>query len=204
MKVKIPKKAKDMSDNSLIAGLMTVTTLVIAASVVFSRLLIGDIKFNNKVISAKNDVSDVLKQNVAAIPELQTNFNTLAQEGVKPADILKALPISVAYADFASDLEAMASLAGAQLTTAAAATALDSSAFTGTQGPIPISFQISVNGKFSEVKAFITNMQNSKRPIQIVQAKISGTEPSIVGDFTVVTYYQALSTISDQTQEVAQ
>src|SRR5579864_5788861 len=89
-KTLVSVKMKELSNNSVLAGLMIVCTLILVASFLLSKQLVGDIRFNNKVIKAKNSVNQTLQKNVDALPQLQTNFDQLKKDGPSPSKVLAA------------------------------------------------------------------------------------------------------------------
>lgn len=208
-KLNLPKSVSainKMGNRSWIASLMVIVTLVVSVSVVLSRLWLGDIKFNAKVMSAKNQVNDVLSQNVNALPQLQQNYNTLLQNGVKPSDVLAALPVDAAYADFSNDVEAMAALAGLQLTDVSPSLTSSGQSFTSSPitSPTSVSFNITANGSYKAIQAFLHNVEAAKRPVRVNQIIMTGQEPSIQLQMTATTYYQSLSSVASSTREIKQ
>lgn len=209
----------DLSSNSLIAGLMIVATLVVAGSIVASKVFIGELAFNNRVLGAKREVNGVLAQNVNNLEDLAANFEALRGDGIAPADVLRALPTSHDFANLSGQLELLASLSGAQLLTvtlsgdsAVASESAEASVPTAdpaatelaptAEGVQPATFTISANGSYQSLVTFITATEVFVRPIQINAVKLSGSEPSVVVELTITTYYQSRTEVGNETRTI--
>ena len=175
---------------------MVIVTLVISASFILSRQWLGDLKFNNKVISAKNQVNSTLSQNVDSLGQLQQNYTAMQQSGLTASQVLAALPTAPAYADFSNDVEAMAALAGIQLTSVVQSST-DLSTPTATASSLPVQFQIVANGKYKNIQKFLQNLQDAKKPVIIDVAGLSGVDPAVSLQLTVTTFYQPVTTITN-------
>ncbi len=193
-----------LTNNRLIAGLMSLTTLVVAISIVLSKTWLGDIGFNNKVISRKNAAKNTLEENVAAIPKLQENFKFLEDNGPPVFDIFRALPNSPDYAGLTAELEAAATLVGVQLQSLSpqVAVAGEQPMASGVATSQEVVFQLSANGTYVSLQQLLTNLENSKRPIRLNTLTFSGSEPSLTLSVTLTTYWQPLTQIGDQTEEI--
>lgn len=218
----------DLSNNSLIAGMMIVGTLVVAGSIVASKVLISEIGFNNRVLSEKRAVNATLEQNVNNLESLKTNFESMQSEGVNPSDVLTALPIEHDFHNLSGQLELLSSLSGAQLltvtlsgdsaalaeptaeeaaadgtaTAGSADTATTTTENTGSSGVQPATFTVSANGTYSSLQTFISATEIFIRPIQINTVKFSGSEPSVVLEMTLTTYYQPRTEVSNETRTI--
>ena len=195
---KIIKKARGLSDNSVIAALMVVCTLVIVASFLLSKQLLGDIRFNSKVISRKNAVNQTLERNVDALAELGTNFDLILKEGPQPSKVLQALPLNVDYQALAGEYETMTSSVGARLISIsleADQTAESATTPAVTSSALQVPFRVTAICSYDNLQKFIETIQKSQRPTKIQAVTISGAEPSVTADFTLLTYYQPAASV---------
>lgn len=202
---------RHLSTSGLIALLLVVATVGVVLSFVFSRQLVGDILFNNKVISAKNKVNTTLKQNLDALPQLKTNYERLQQDGPKTSEILEALPSTTDFAPFSATMEALSARAGVQLlgvtlegtTTVVEAGATEAAATTLT-GPQPVNYRLSMTGSYDKLVSVVKNLQFNNRPIRIQTVSFSGEEPKILAEISITTYYQGLTEIGDVMETLQQ
>lgn len=195
-------KKSTSSTSGLIAILMTVCTFVLVFSFLFSKELIADIKFNQKVITEKNKVNATLKSNVDSLDELKNNFESLNKEGPSPSKVLQALPTSTEYASLSDEYEAMAGASGARLSNIALDTSQSTSSSTSssssslaptvanTDSLQKFRFRISVTGTYASLQQLTQSIQKSLRPTRIETVNISGSEPSVTADFVITTYFQ--------------
>ncbi len=195
---------RHLSTSGLIALLLVVATVGVVLSFVFSRQLVGDILFNNKVISAKNEVNTTLKQNLDAVPELKTNYQRLQQDGPKTSEILEALPTTEDFGPFSATMEALSARAGVQLlgiTLEGTNLVVEGAEpVTSVSGPQPVNYRLSMTGSYDKLVTVIKNLQLNNRPIRIQSISFSGEEPKILAEISITTYYQGLTEVGDVTE----
>ncbi|MBI4100965.1 type 4a pilus biogenesis protein PilO [Candidatus Microgenomates bacterium] len=201
-KTRLTGSVQKLGNSGLIATLMIVCTVVVALSIVLSRTLLADVRFNNKVIKRKNQVNKTLEQNINSLPELQDNFQDLEKTGPQAGDILKALPVSTNYAGLASEFESMAALSGTQLVTLALESE-DTSESTGTVAtPVEVAFRASATGSYQKLQQFLLHIETSGRPVRINSMSFSGSEPTVTVELGLTTYYQPLTVIGDTKETI--
>lgn len=194
------------SSNNFMAGLMMLCVLVVVISFVASKQLVGDVGFNNKVISAKNRVNATLQSNIDAIEPLKSNFNLLDQDGPAPKTILEALPVEQSFPELSANLETISASAGAVLSSVvleADPLAAEAAATTATSPvalPQALSVRINVAGSYTQLQRVLAFLQVAARPVVIKTVTFSGTEPNVVMDLSFTTFYQAPTVISDATE----
>lgn len=192
------KSAATSGQNSSLIILMVAATLAVSLSVVFSRVWFKDIRFSNKVLAKKAVVVQTLEQNVAVLDSLKTNYGFLEKDGPKPADVLKALPVTPDYPALASQLETMAATEGAQVTSVIISPPPEgvlSSTYT------PVSFNVNAGGSYQSLIKFIRNLEVSKRPTRLDKVAISGAADDLTLQLTFTTYYQPVTTVGNETEE---
>jgi Tfp pilus assembly protein PilO len=116
MKLK-SKPQINVERSSTIFGLMFVVMLLIVASILLSKELIGSIKFLNRVSDKYNASEQVLKNNADTLPELKSNYEILQREGPNTDKVLRALPTSVNFPGLATLIEQMSAFSNVELTT---------------------------------------------------------------------------------------
>lgn len=221
------KLEQSLSKNSTLAIIMIVVTLVVAGSIIASKVLIADIRYNNKVLGEKRHVNAILEDNVSNLEPLRENFTRLEEDGPRPNIVLTALPVHHNYHELASQLESMASSNDVELLTvapsgesvnvvestdtapeAAPAAANETAADAQTNvvaqqpSPQPITFTLSVNGRYDDLRNFIGSLEQFIRPIQVNQVTFNGSDPSVVLEATITTYFQERTGVSNETRVI--
>lgn len=201
---KLSSATTSMGDGTLLATLMGVTTVLVAIGIVLSRLWWGDIRFTNKVLDQKNQVNKTLEQNVAALPQLQENFRKLETEGPKPEKVFEALPIREEYAALAKELEAVAALAGAQLTATVKplAAVLPPEQQPTQPTAIEMTLQSQVKGSYPALERFVTLIEATTRPVKVVKLNFNGSGQEVTLTVDMVTWWQPRTVLGDQKEVI--
>ena len=196
-KTKLPRNFKSLSENSLMAGLMVILTLTLVASFLISKQLLGDIRFNSRVATRKNVVKQAIDQNVNALPELKSNFDTLKQNGPQPSKVLSALPLDSDYPGLAAQYELMATSVGARLASISIVTAASGvpAASGSAAGLQTVNFKVTAIGSYASQQMLLAEIEKSLRPTKIQSVTFSGVEPTVTADFSLITYYQPAATV---------
>lgn len=204
---------KDLTQSSsMIIGIMFVTMLAVVGGVLLSKELIADIAFKNRVTSAKGEVEETLEANVSKLPTLKSNYDSLVNSNLKPAAIFKALPTKDEFANLSAEFEAMATEANIQLN----GITIGSNDFfidtfnaetaevepSGSQTPFPeeVTVKAITIGTFDGIQEYVANVETFVRPTQLIDLKMSGSEPSIVAEITYTTYSMAPTRLTDETE----
>ncbi len=203
--IKRPRKA--MSPNVLLGVLMSICMVSLVLGFIVSKKLVEDIRFNNKIIVAKNKVNATLASNVEALPKLQENFKNLQQDGPQPQAILQALPTTADYANLAASFEATALSNGTRLLSIAQETAvITDSGSVPAAGvvalPQEVRLRATAGGTYAQLQALIKALEKLSRPIKITQVTLSGSEPSVVAEIAFTTYFQPVTTVGDVTETI--
>ncbi|MEO6513201.1 MAG: type 4a pilus biogenesis protein PilO [Candidatus Saccharimonadales bacterium] len=182
---------------------------VVVFSLIASITLVGQFKYQNKVISAKREARDTVKKDIEAAKQLTSSYQaftstsqnvlggdpngTGSQDGDNAKIILDALPAKYDFPAMATSLEkilsnqsvTIRSIAGTDdvLNTANASTSASPQA-------IAMPFKISVTGNYDSVHNVLKALESSIRPMDIQIVSLSGSQAEISMEVTAQTYYQ--------------
>jgi Tfp pilus assembly protein PilO len=200
---------RDSKANNYIAIVAVASVLVVIICGFIVKALLGTIILDGKLIVHTNQAKNDLNTKLANIPVLINNYNSL---GKNQQLLSHAIPTSPDFPALVSISEAMSADAGVSLTSvtpdvansassAAASPTLGTTPTSG--GPVPVSpyeFDVDVTGNYSQIVQFFTNVQQSARPMKVVNTDISGDSTNLEVSATIQTYYQAPANTADQTE----
>ena len=180
-------------------------SLIVGASVVVAIFFGRNLIYNEKVLFAKNETLNILRDNNEAVPELEnavrvldTN-DALASIKANPTDqniqvILDALPADANSLALGASLQSKLlkdigglKLTSLQVTPVAGIESLDESAEVVAEEPVEgeetlagseINFQFSVTGSQDELKQVLVNLQRSLRLIDVRTLTIASGDDS--------------------------
>jgi Tfp pilus assembly protein PilO len=195
--------------NKKILVMTSVAAFLVVFSLVAAKILVGQIAYQNKVISHEKLAQTQLETDLGARTSLVNSYQafintpqnvlggnpsgTGSQDGSNSKIVLDALPSTYDFPALASTLEALIKSQNLQI-----------SSITGTDeelteqdnqssaSPVPVAmpFSFSVNGSYQDVQNLISIMQASIRPIQIQTIDISGSQSDMTATIAAQTYYQ--------------
>lgn len=182
---------------------------VIIASVLVSLSLVGinflwDLRgYNSRVISAKREAEDTLRQNLAHAPQLQQNYQLLEDSKVNSQIILDALPSRYDFPALATSVASLVTRSGLVIESfngedqgeAAVQQQAD-------PAPIDMPFQLTVEGSYDDVKKFIQNLNRSIRAMKVEKLSLSGTNANMQAELEITSYYQPAVSLSAETMEI--
>jgi hypothetical protein len=199
-----------------IAAFLTVFCLVA------SKTLISQAGYQNRVLKAKHAAVAQLRSDITAGNQLQTSyqaFTTTTQNaiggdpngsGEKDGDnakiILDALPSNYDFPALATSLEKLIQEANglkiANITGTDDEAAQSSNSTSATPQPVPMPFQVGVEGNYQAVQSLVTELEHSIRPFQIMTVTISGDQSDLTMTLTAQTYYQPAKSLNISTKVV--
>lgn len=190
-------------------------SVIVAFSIVGSIFITKQLVFNQKIIAAKTTTADVLKKNIDSAKELDAAINKLrADRNISSVPssttkannldkVLDALPYEGDWIGLGSSLQStllrgisVESLSVDSISLdAVGSSGVDPSLAASVADAQAISFSFKVSGNVSELKTLMERLNNSIRPIKIVNLKLESGGPGRI-DATVqaVTYYQSKKT----------
>jgi hypothetical protein len=221
-------KAPSFTKRSLItdANRKMVTMTAVAAflvvfSLVASKTLIGQIAYQNRVISKEQQARTQLKTDLNARNNLVAAYQaftstpqnilggnptgTGSQDGTNSKIVLDALPSTYDFPALATTLEAIINAQGLTIQGISGTDEELSQQGQSSPNPTPVAmpFQIEVSGSYQSVQNLLTLFQQSIRPLQIQTMMLSGNESDMTATITAQTFYQPNKTFKI-TQQVQQ
>lgn len=203
-----PESKAVLSTNNLVAILAICSLAAVLVSVFITKSLVGKIVHNGKVLDKKTAASKQLAANVEAVNALADKYNDL---GGRVTLVMDALPTKPDFPAIVAMTEAMAGFSGVRLKsvntaletpTVAANTAQTVVTPSGISTPLPFSYTVSVAGNYDNIIKFLSSLEISSRPVQVLSIAQSGTTTDQSVDIRVQTYYQAVADTSLKTEVV--
>lgn len=208
---KIPISLKRIAIDKATAAtlkMVVIASVLIVFSLVGSKALMSQLKYQNKVIDAKAKAADQLKANIKSVSSLvdaYKAFDGSNESVIGTADknskiVLDALPSKYDFPALATSLEKL--LQGYQINAIGGQDdELAQSATAGSQ-VVEIPFTISVTGSYESIKKLINDFDRSIRPLHILKITLDGSDASMKIEISAKTYYQAEKTLEITTKEI--
>jgi len=187
----------------------TAAAFVLVFALVSGKSLIGQMAYQNRVISHKKTALTQLKADLEARDSLQRSYNSFVAEnpnsiggnpdgtGEEDGDnatlILDALP---SYYDFPALTTSLEKITSGQSMSILGITGIDQEATEGanqsspTPQAVAMPFEVEVSGSYQSVQTLTDVFQKSIRPFQIQTMQLSGDEGSMTADINAQTFYQ--------------
>lgn len=207
--------------NSTMVLATTIAAFVLVFTLVAGKSLLGQMSYQHRVIETKKTALQHLKDDLAARDQLQQSYKDFVAEnpnvisgdakgtGNKDGDnatiVLNALPSRYDFPALTTSLEKLIndqnlkimSISGTdeEATQAANATSPNPQ-------PIPMPFQVVVNGSYQSVQNLTDVMLHSIRPFQIQTLELSGDQNNMTARFAAQTYYQPEKNLNITTKVV--
>jgi hypothetical protein len=206
--------------NSTIVAVTSGACFVVVFCVIASGSLIGQLSYQNRVISADNSALVQLKADLKASSNLENSYNAFIntptniiggnptgsgpQDGSNAKIILDALPSNYDYPALASSLQNILGSQGVQIQdisgTDEGTSAGDQSS--ASPSPQPMPFSITVEGNYTAIQNVINAFEHSIRPFQIQTMELSGDQSSLTLDLTAQTYWQPAKNLNIGTKVI--
>jgi hypothetical protein len=208
--------------NSRIVGITAIAAFLVMFFLVASYMLFTQLTYQNKVIGVKKKAASQLEANIKAGDSLVASYKSFVgmpqnllggnPQGTGPQDgnnakiVLDALPSRYDFPALTASLEKIALDQHVVIKTITGIDDEVAQAEQGTKGeakPIPIPFEISVEGDYASTQAFISALGSSIRPFQILTAKVSVDDKGVLTlRLTGQTFYQPEKILNIQKQVV--
>lgn len=170
-----------------------------------SKLLI-EISYNQKLLKQKMTANSLLKSNVEAIEKIKQNYALLKKSGPEPSNVLLALPTDTNFAGLGNEYEAMASFAGARLSKVEQIGEPEKFYNQKTESDgsevMLYRYKIRAKGNYSSLQNLTKSIEIQMRPTKIESLRISGLEPELTIEYTLVTYFKPISTATPKIERV--
>ncbi len=210
-KVEVPKteisEAQDKSARNYIIIMFVVIGLIVVIGGYIIYRLAAEFAYQSNVNRAQDMLLSSLNTKQKNLEALKPNYDAITAKGaggISDADrILSAMPITEAYDQLISSLEAMGQQSGVTVTSVTAGSSTGSnggsSASSSSQGTsqqsngngIPFTFTVNVKGSYAAILTFLKKTEQSARVINFNSMTVSGTNGTdLTANITMTTYYQ--------------
>jgi hypothetical protein len=188
---------------SFVAGAVFITVF----SMVASRSLLNQRAYQSRVISAKAQAAQQLKDNINATQSLVTAYTEFVSEptnvlggnpkgsGDKDGDnakiVLDALPSKYDFPALATSLEKILTAQNYKINTITGTDdELNQQKAATVSQPVEMPFQIGVSGSYDSMQNLIITLERSIRPIQIQTLDLSASSGNVQINIKAKTFYQ--------------
>lgn len=203
---------KRLAINKAYATIMiavSIATFVIMFSLVASKALYSQMRYQSKVSSKKEKALNTLKQNLQTSDQLITSYEAFANEttnvlggnpsgdgpndGDNPRIVLDALPSKYDFPALTTSIEKLLNDQGFKLTSI---TGSDDEVAQSTQDtsadplPVEMPFSVEVTTSDNRVKQLMQLFERSIRPIQVHQLVLKSENGQLKATVTAKTFYQ--------------
>jgi len=195
--------------NSAMVIATTAAAFVLVFALVAGKTLVGQLGYQNKVIDAKKTALAQLRSDLDARDSLQRSYKAFFEKnpnvlggspdvtGDRDGDnaklVLDALPSKYDFPALTTSLEKMVGDQNLKIDSISGTDQEVDQAGKQTSpnpAPIPMPFQLEVNGAYPSVQALVDVFTRSIRPFQIQTLELSGDESSMTATITAQTFYQ--------------
>jgi hypothetical protein len=206
--------------NSRIVAVTAGTSFVIMFCLMGSYTLVGQLTYQNKVISAKKKALTQLNQDIASTQELVTQYKgfvsgpvnalggdplgTGERDGDNDKIVLDALPSKYDFPALVTSLEKILKDQGVKIESIGGTddSIAQGDSSSSTPQPVPVPFQFSVSGSYKEIKKVMSALEKSIRPMQVQTMQLTGSEKDMTLNVSAQTYYQPEKNLNIQTEVV--
>jgi hypothetical protein len=207
--------------NKKILVMTSVAAFLVVFSLVAAKTLVGQIAYQNKVISQEKQTQTQLQTDLSARTSLVNAYQaftntpqnvlggnpsgTGSQDGSNSKIVLDALPSTYDFPALATTLEALIKSQNLQISSITGTDeelSQQSNQTSATPVPVAMPFSFSVTGSYQALQNLIGIMQASIRPMQIQTLDMTGSESDMTATITAQTYYQPQKTFTVTQQEV--
>lgn len=186
-----------------------IAAFVLVFSLVAAKSLIGQMTYQNRVISAKKAAVSQLKDNISATTTLVNSYKafvntsqnvlggnpagTGAQDGDNAKVVLDALPSKYDFPALATSLEKLITSQNLQIQSITGTddeVAQSANSGSATPAAVAMPFQIAVTGSYKGIQNLIKEFNSSIRPFQIQTIQLAGNQDNMTLTLTAQTFYQ--------------
>lgn len=194
--------------------IISITVFIVTFSLVASKALISQSKYQSRVLKEKTVALDTLKSNVKNVNQLVESYKSFASEkenilggdplgtGVRDGDnpkiVLDALPSKYDYPALMTSLEKLFVLGGYKLEALGGTDdeIAQQNASTDNPEPIEVPFPLSVSANYQGTQDFILLLERSIRPIKINNLTLTVSDQVLTVSLDAKTFYQPSKTFN--------
>lgn len=207
--------------NKRMVIIVAVASVLLVFAIMATRILIGEIGYTTRVLSAKDKAAYQLEQNsknaeklsreYRIFAESSTNVLSGSQNGTGPLDgsnpriTLDSLPNKYDFPGLISSIEKITAARGVKIEAIGGTDdeiASNQSKPSPDPEPIPINFTFDVASDYNAAKAVIADLQRSIRPFNINKISLTGSNKDMRMGVEVQTYFQPTKSIVIEKEEV--
>lgn len=199
--------------SSVVFLTVAAASVVVSFSIVFLNILWGTSQFNAKVQDKQEETRDTLIDNLEVAPKLQQSFNNLEiggelipgqQNDKKNSEVvLDALPSKFDYPALVSSINNLAKTTSVSLSSVQGTDIGEEAAQTSNSPePVEIPITVEVEGPYDSIKKFLQGIENSIRPLNVINMNLSGTDKNLRATVVLNTYYQPAVNLNVESEEV--
>jgi hypothetical protein len=207
--------------NKKIVIVTSVAAFLVVFCLVASKTLVGQIAYQNKVISQEKQAQQQLQTDLNARSSLVNSYQafvntpqnilggnpngTGAQDGSNSKIVLDALPSTYDFPALATTLESLIKSQNLQIGSISGTDqelAEQNNVTSADPKPVAMPFSVQVSGSYEAVQNLINIFQASIRPFQIQTVNMSGSEGNMTVTISAQTFYQPQKAFTVTKQEV--
>ena len=221
MKNPVGKRLQIKDANSRMVLIVAVSAVLLVFALMSAKVLIGEISYTTRVLSAKDKAASQLEKNLQTSQDLIAQYKIFAESsqnvlggsanGAGPLDgpndriVLDSLPSKYDFPGLVSSLEKVIKARGAQIQTISGTD--DEVANSGNDTspnpkPISMSFSFDASGNYQQMKDIINDFQRSIRPFKITKITLTGSNNNMVMNVQAETYFQPGKSLEIEKKEV--
>lgn len=200
-----------------------VAAFVVTFSLVSCYMLFNQMKYQNKVISARNKALAVATDSQNNIKQLRTSYTTFnsqspnvlggvnggngEKDGTNTKIVLDALPSVYNYPALFSSIEKIVNnnkLEFQSISGSDDAIAQQQNAKSAAPAPIEMPFEFTVKGSYASIQALVGDLERSIRPFQIVSVGVNAEKDNgvVTAKITGKTFFQPQKDLNLVTEKV--
>ncbi|MCA9327143.1 type 4a pilus biogenesis protein PilO [Candidatus Saccharibacteria bacterium] len=207
--------------NTMVVIVVSAATFLTVFSLVATKTLISQAQYQNRVIAAKKEARDTLKNDLDAVKDLKTSYEaflettqnviggnpegTGQQDGDNAKIVLDALPSSYDFPALVTSLESLVASQGVSIKSISGIDEEASQAANDASSapqPVAMPFTLSVSGNYESIQKAISALERSIRPIQLKSVEVAGNQADLTLTIDAQTYYQPAKSLKINTKVV--
>lgn len=218
----IKKRQQIKNANQTMFLWIIAASVAVAVCLVLGQFMLRQFIFNNKIISAKNQAYDTLRDNKESFGELKNEVNKLvsnqslsklkvAESDTSLQVIIDALPTTDDRVALANSLqqvilarsgvaiESITVVDGGTVTTGAAS---DATTPTPSNAPISVPFTVVVKGNYDQIRQAVGDLEKSIRPMSVDRVLLEGSNNELRATIIAQSHYLPAKSVQVTTESI--
>jgi len=207
--------------NTTIVAVTATACFVVVFGIVSSVQLVGQLSYQNRVISTKKVALKTLKEDIVATKDLTTSYQAYIntsqnaiggdpngqgpQDGNNAKIIIDALPSSYDFPALGTSLENILTNQGQQIQSISGIDDAINQANSQTSSnptPQPMPFELAVKGNYDGMRNVLAAMERSIRPIKVQSITMTSSQNELTMTVVAQTYFQPQKSLNITTEVV--